>query len=178
MKYIDDKIIPLELEELVEEIKCLQEGRDYEHVIGKVDLKIGDVKKCRDCGEITDLVSYDGLFDHDSNYSTECECSRIKRMGEKPWYEPCDDDDDDDCDFHKDLDVVKLRKEDEVYRKVDEINKIIFDRLPPVNDGILEFDRMVHMFKELFVNCNTPDAMLYVHTPFQLYCARNGLITK
>ena len=178
--YKGGKYVPFTIKELLTEIDCLQNAKNWKHIIGDVDHPIGFIKTCKDCGEPTGVVSYGDVGLYSKNHNVECECQRVNR--ERRWYEKDEDKHKhkkgEKCKFYDDLPVKKFREEDDEFQKCDDIVKLIFKHCPPRNDGILEFDKMTHMFGQLHAKCNTPDSMLHVHRAFQLYCAKHGLITK
>lgn len=170
---------PFTLDETILIVKDLISGKNNKYLHGKVDLKIGDYKKCDDCGNITNVVAYNGLFEYDANCSTLCECSSYAKHDD--WYEPCGTSTCNDvlkCDFHKGIDTKKERTEHEDFTKRRSIVKSIFNAFPPKNDGILELDRMAYMFGAIYGEGSINDNRSWVFDDFMLYCARNNIIQK
>ncbi len=170
--YNEMEHIELTLNDMVYIVKCLKEGKDHPHLIGHVNLKIGKTKRCDRCGKITDVVTYNGIFNYDSDCSTECECSKIDN---DDVIESCKDKD---CKFHNTVPIEQLKKEhfDSKARQI-EINNIL-NYFPPRGDGILELDKIAYVFyntTKLPVTIN--DARAFVFDDFMLYCARNDLIS-
>lgn len=163
----------LTMTELLQVVKDLQEARQNKNLVGNVELKIGEMKICDDCHKIKDVVAYNGICDYDTNWGVECECST--RDKDVEWWKPCKENDD--CDFHKDLDVEEIQKEQDDYKKRDKTVEAIFLNAPPKNDSILELDRIAYMFGHLY-NCSTNDSRAFVFDNVMRYCAKNGLITK
>ena len=163
----------LTITEILQVVKDLQEAKPNKHLVGKVELKIGDLKKCRNCGEVLDVVAYNGIMDYDTNVSPECECSGRDKNEE--WWKPCKDESN--CDFHKDLDVDRIQAEHDDYKRRDEAIQAIFLNAPPKNDGLLELDRIAFMFGHLY-NSSINDSRAFVFDAVIKYCAINGLITK
>lgn len=170
----EQSLIPFTIDEVCEVVNDLRSGTDNRYLIGTVDLKIGDTKKCKKCGNITDVVAYNGLCDYDSNYSTMCQVCDGGKYDK--WYESCGDDG---CEIHDDdLDIEKMRKEDKEFSDKDKILDLIFERYPPINDGVLELDRMAYMFESMWGKGSTVDAWGDVFTRFMNYCARHDILTK
>lgn len=163
----------LTIDEAVEVAKCLKEGRDHKYLEGHVDLPIGHEKKCKKCGRLTDVVEYNSCLGYSENYSTMCSCE------EKPypedWFEPCDDKD---CEFHKNVDTEKFRKEKDDYKVRDDIIEQIFEKYPPENDGILELDRIAYIFNTVYGKESTNGSRAYVFDSFMIYCAEKGMLRK
>lgn len=162
----EGNMVSFTIDEIIQNVNDLKEGKDNKYLIGKVELKVGDIKKCEQCGRVTDVVKYNGLMDYCKNFSTMCVCR--KKENDKDWFEECDDD------F---IDKDELRKEKKDFRKRDEIIELIFDRYPPKNDGILELDRMAYMFGELY-HGSINDSRAFVFDDFMRYCAENNILTK
>ncbi len=166
------------VDEAIDIVKCLQEGKNNKYLISDVDLKIGDFKKCEECGNITDVVIYNGLMDYDANCSTECGCSRECR-DTRWWRSDCKDDK---CGFHGELDIPKLEREQDDYEARDKILNEIFEKCPPVNDSVIELDKIAFLFgetkkmKDSVGNGSTVDIRSYVFGRFITYCAKHDLI--
>ncbi len=165
---------PYTIEEAIETTKCLQEGKNHKLIIGDVDLKIGDVKKCKQCGYVTDVVDYNGCMAADANFSIMCpKCDTKEEYDD--WFEHCGADK---CEMHDDLDIQKLRAEHNDFKIRFGIVKKIFEVAPPKNDGILELDRMIYMFVAMYGKANIGDGYIWVADEFMRYCAQHGLLTK
>lgn len=176
IKDIEDTILPKTIEDVIEITEDLKNGRNNKFLVGSVDLKIGDLKKCGKCGNITDVVEYNGCLSYEKNVSTQCECDRDSY---EKWFEPCGIDKCNEkkrCGFHKRINIEKERKEYEEFKKKRDIIKTIFEKCPPVNDGVMELDRIAYMFGHLCDGLSINDSRSYIFSDFMLYCARKGIL--
>jgi len=163
---------PFTVEEALETAKCLQEARNHKLIIGNVDLKIGEIKKCRKCGKITDVVDYNGIMSYEKNFSTQCDVC-YKEDEYDDWFEHCGEDG---CKMHDGLNVEKLRAERDDFKVRRNIVKKIFEVAPPKNDGILELNRIIYMFSSMYGKDNIGGAYIWVSDTFLKYCAEHGLL--
>jgi predicted RNA-binding Zn-ribbon protein involved in translation (DUF1610 family) len=168
-KKLNMEFVPLTVDEAQEYAISLERGETHKYHIGTVGRKVGDILKCEVCGRVTDVVEYDGLT-NDENTNVLCVCQE----DHDKWYEPCGDSS---CEFHRDLDIDRFRKEDEEDKVIDDLMAEIFEKYPPKSDRILELNRIIFLFSNSYGKEGTGMHYIYVSSKFINYCAEHDLLT-
>ena len=158
--------IPFTLEEAVHAVKCLKNGKPHDEST-RVNMRIGEVKRCDNCNTITDVVGYTGCLPADSNFSTSCiDCDCDDEM------ENCD------CDCNIEKAIKQSNETDAFYRQVRDIINQVCDVDPPVSDSMLEFDKMLWYVQNMHpdINKSTQDYSNAVEYAFLPKCAELGIL--
>lgn len=160
---IDEKSVKWEhfdTNEAMKVLDCLQKGHEHQDVIGGVDLKIGDTKTCRQCGNITDVVIYTGCIGSAKNSSSACrfcDNNAVLKGGE---------------DF-----IEEYNNSCKMYKKLDKVLDNLFVKFPPQSDSIFELYKIAHKVMPEMSKYDLPEYMLYITHRFLIKCAELDLIT-
>ena len=161
----DVKLIQFTMKECLKVAKCLQDAKPHADVIGKIDMKIGDLKKCNKCGRITDVVGWTGCMEHDSNCSSTCEVCEVEYYRDDLLPDEC----------YSNVEEKTFYKN---YKETGKILNKVFEVAPPKNDSILEFERIVWFVFHLSKKKSTLDIRNEIFDRFICKCGELGLITK
>ena len=154
---------------------CLQNAINHKDIIGDVGYKIGDIKKCKECGKITDVVMYNGCLDYCSNTHSSCsacydgisgklekECKSLESVAkeDRKWMK----------------EVVESEK---MYKEVYGVQTEIMSVSPPASDSVVELERVSEAVKTVIDGkYKFEEYELAVEDQFINKCAELGLISK
>ena len=122
------------LEDAISMANCLKTGRNHPNILENVNVKIGDVKTCRECGRITDVINYDSMLLFDGNGGTVCshcpnDLEKYENTGED-WAD----------------DYVESER---MYAEIHALAEMIWSMDPPKSDSVFEMERIIYIIGEV-----------------------------
>ena len=170
----DVKFQNFDFNECLTVVNCLQNANDHQDITGDVDCKVGDIKKCRECGRVTDVVMYNGCLEHCSNTSSTCSVcyegvsEKLEKKGKslesvaeenRGWMK----------------DIIESEK---MYKEVYGVQAEIMSVAPPASDSVMELEKVAEAVKaEIDGKYKFEEYELAVESQFINTCAELGLIS-
>ena len=153
---------------------CLQKAINHQDIIGDVDHKIGDIKKCRECGKVTDVVFYNGCLEHCSNTSSTCSAcyTGVTKKLDNPDALKSVSKEDHDW-------MQECIESEKMYKEVYSVVENIMSTTPPISDSVVELEKVTNTAREILDSKYKIDEYeLALENQFINKCAELDLIDK
>ena len=162
IKESDISLSQFTLEDCVEIHDCVQNRKTHPDLRHDYE-KIGDVKKCDNCGKITNVYTHAGLT---SNIHSCKACDFCKTSGTWGYDEAIGG---------------GILWSERIYDEVCDLFEKICEKVPPTSDSIMEFERIIWFIDSIHDGdnkCSTKDYEMMIKDKFINKCAELRLIRK